>query len=165
VLDFDQITIVVAAILAALSLRQFRIINIVLLLNFILFEITSHYILAALDGKPAMILHAAYVLIGGLTVISLVKLKASPPLFVTAFLFSVYNLSIVSEFVFFGSVGFHDNFIVVAQAQMIIELLIMFLMSRGGLYVCRGLYPKSNYIHFVDRFFRSGIRVFNRGIA
>ena len=159
--DLDYIFIAVAAILAALSLQQFRLINIVLLLNCILFEITSHYILEALNGKPAMILHAVYVLIGGLTVISLVKLKASPPLFVTSFLFSVYNLSIVSEFVFIGSVGFHDNFIVVAQAQMVIELLLMFLMSWGGFYVCRGLYPKSNYIHIVNRFFRSSVRVRN----
>jgi len=161
VIDLDQIFIAVAAIFAALSLRQFRLISIVLLLNFVLFNITQHYILAALGGKPAMILHAAYVLIGGLTVISLVKLKASPPLFITSFLFSVYNLSIVSEFVFFGSIGFHDNFIAVAKTQMVIELLIMFMMSRGGLYVCRRLYSKSDYIHIVDRFFRSGLRLGN----
>ena len=163
--DFDQYCIAVAALFAALSLRQFWLINIVLLLNFLAFYITSHYILEALDGKPAMILHAVYVLIGGVTVISLVKLKAAPPLFVTSFLFSVYNLSIVSEFVFIGSVGFHDNFIIVAQAQMVIELLLMFLMSWGGLYVCRGLYSKSNYIHLIDRFFRSGVRVCSRSIA
>ena len=154
-----------AVILTAVSLRQFRLINVVLLLNFSAFYFSSIYILEALNGKPAMILHATYVLIGGLTVISLVILKASPPLFVTSFLFSVYNLSIVSEFIFFGSIGFHDNFIVVAQAQMIIELLIMFLMGSGGLYVCRGLYPKSNYIHLIDRFFRSSVRLDGQGLA
>ena len=155
----------VAAILAALSLREFRLINFVLLLNFLTFEITSHYILEALNGKPAMILHAAYVLIGGLTVISLVKLKASPPLFVTNFLFAVYNLSIVSEYVYLGSIGFHDNFEIVANSQMIIELLIMFLMSWGGCYVCRGLYPKSDYIHTLNRFFRSSVRLDGTGMA
>ena len=155
----------VAALFAALSLRQFRIINLVLLANFLAFEITSYCILEALSGKPAMILHATYVLIGGITVISLVKLKASPPLFVTSFLFSGYNLSIVSEFIFFGSVGFFDNFKIVAHSQMIIELLIMFLMSWGGLNVCRGLYSKSNYIRTVNRFFRSGVGLGDKGFA
>jgi hypothetical protein len=159
VLDFDQISIVVAVILTAFSLRQFRLINLVMLANFALFNITAHYLIPLLSDKPAMILHAAYVLIGGITVISLVKLKASPPLFITSLLFSVYNLSIVSEFIYFGPLGLHGNFAAVAKAQIIIELLIMFLMSRGGLYVCRGLYTEPNYIHFVDRFFKSGLRM------
>ena len=159
--DFDQYCLAVAVLLTALSLRQFRIINVVMLVNFLLFALADK--LAPND--QLMILQIAYVLIGGLTVISLVKLKASPPLFVTSFLFSVYNLSIISEIVLFGSIGFHENFIVVAHSQMIIELVIMFLMSWGGLYVCRGLYPKSNYIHFVDRFFRSGIRLGGQRLA
>jgi len=165
VVDLDQIFIAVAALFAAMSLRQFRLINIVLLLNFVLFNITSHYILAALEDKPAMILHAVYVLIGGLTVMSLVKLKASPPIYITSFLFSVYNLSIVSEFVFFGSIGFHDNFIAVAKTQMVIELLIMFITGVGGLYVCRGLYSKSNYIRFINEFFRSGTWLGNQRLT
>jgi len=159
VLDFDQYCLAVAALFAALSLRQFRLVNFVMLANFTIYKITSHYILAVLNGKPAMILHAAYMVISGLTVILLVNLKASPPLFVTTLLFSGYNLAIVSEYLFFGPIGFHSNFEVVAQSQMIIELMIMFITSVGGLYVCRGLYPRANYIHIINRLFRVGPRM------
>ncbi len=159
--DFDQYCLAAAVLFTALSLRQFRKINIVMLVNFLLFALADK--LAPND--QLMILQIAYVLIGGLTVISLVKLKASPPLFVTSFLFSVYNLSIISEIVLFGSIGFHENFIVVAHSQMIIELVIMFLMSWGGFYVCRGLYSKSNYIDHIDRFFRVGSRLGSQGLT
>jgi len=165
VIDFDQICVAVAVILAALSLRQFRMINMLLALNFTLFELSSHFILSFLAGRPSMILHAIYVLIGGLTVISLVKLKSAPPLFITTFLFSVYNLAIVSEFVFLGSLGFHDNFEIVARTQMIIELLIMCLTGVGGLYVFRGLLPKSNYIHRINELFRSSVRMGGKRLA
>jgi len=112
-----------------------------------------------------MILHAVYVVISGLTVTLLVKLKASPPLFLTTFIFSVYNLAIVGEFVLYGSVGFHDYFKAIASSQMIIELLIMLSMGIGGLYVCGGLCSKSNYIRSVNRLFRSRIRLCNWRLA
>lgn len=150
-----------AVLFTALSLRQFRIINIIMLVNFGLFALADK--LAGVD--QLMILHAAYLLVGGLTVISLVTLKASPPLFITTFLFSLYNLGVISEIVFFGQGEIYNNFVVVAQAQMIIELLIMFMMSWGGLYVFRRLYSKSNYIHLVDRFFRSGVRLDGQRLA
>ena len=156
-LDFDQITIAVAVLFTALSLRQFRIINIVILVNFGLFALADK--LASID--QLMILHTSYVIISGLTVVSLVKLKASPPLYVTIFLFSLYNLGIISEIALFGQGEIYNNFVVVAQSQMIIELLIMFITGVGGLYVCRRLYSKSDYIHIVDRFFRSGLRLGN----
>ncbi len=163
--DFDQYCIAVAAILAALSLRQFRLINFIMFVNFALFYIASYYILEALNGKPAMILHAVYVLISGLTVGLLVELKASLALYVTTFLFSLYNLSIVGEYTYFGSVGFFDNFKVVAHSQMIIELLVMFITGVGGLYVYRGLRPKSDYIRTIDRFFRIGPRLGIEGLS
>lgn len=164
-IDFDHICILVAVILAAISMRQFRLVNLLLLSNFILFELAAYFILPILAGRPSMILHAVYVVIGGLTVISLVKLKASPPLFLATFLFSVYNLGTVGEFIFYGSVGFHANFESIAKAQMIIELLIMFLMGVGGLYVFRGLYSKSDYIHSVNKLFRVSPRLGYQGIS
>lgn len=112
-----------------------------------------------------MILHAVYVVISGITVMLLVKLKASPPLFLATFLFSVYNLAIVGEFIFYGSVGFFDNFKAVASSQMIIELLIMFATGLGGLYVCRGLHSKSDYISLINHFFRAGIRLGNQRLT
>lgn len=150
-----------AVILTALSLRQFRLINIVMLANFGLFALTDKLV----PDDQLMILQTAYVIIGCVTVISLVTLKASPPLYVTILAFTGYNLGIVSEILFFGQIGIHANFITVAHSQMIIELLIMFITGVGGLYVCRGLYPRIDYIHHISRFFRAGPRLGNQGLA
>ena len=159
--DFDHISIAVAVLLTALSLRQFRKINMVMLANFWLFALTDKLV----PDDQLMILQTSYVLIGGLTVKLLVDLKASPPLFVTTFLFSLYNFGIISEIVLFGQGAMYNNFVIVAQSQMIIELMIMFLMSWGGLYVCRGLYSKSDYIDHIDRLFRAGFRLGSKGLT
>jgi len=166
VFDFDHISIAVAVILAALSLRQFRRINSVMLANFLLFEAVSEVMALNIPEEDRLFpLHSSYAAIGCVTVISLVVLKASPPLYVTILLFTGYNIGIVSEILFFGQVGIHANFIQVAHSQMIIELLIMFITGVGSRYVYRGLYPTANYIHSINRFFRVGRRVCNRGIA
>ena len=144
-----------AVILTALSLRQFRFINIVMLANFGLFALTDKLV----PDDQLMILQTAYVIIGCVTVISLVALKASPPLYVTILAFTGYNIGIISEILFFGQVGMHANFITVAHSQMIIELSIMFITGVGGLYVYRRLYPAADYIHIINRLFRVGPRM------
>lgn len=164
--DFDHISIAVAVILTALSLRQFRRINIIMTANFLLFEAVSEIMALNIPEEERLFpLHASYAAIGCVTVVSLVVLKASPPLYVTILAFTGYNIGIVSEVLFFGQVGIHANFIQVAHSQMIIELLIMFITGVGGLYVYRGLYPAANYLHSINRFFRVGPRVCNRSTA
>ena len=158
-LDFAQICILTAFILAVFSIQGYRLIAAVLFVNFMAFEAAASTGLQEL-GYP---LHAAYVIISGLTVVALVYLKASPPLYVIMFLFSVYNLLIVIEYPmydYFGfTVGFYDNFIPVARANMAIELLFMFLISKGSAYVWSKFRPNRKYHYFIDRFFSDSWRM------
>lgn len=164
-IDFAQLCILAAFILAAFSIQGYRLIATVLFANFMAFEAAASTGLQEL-GAP---LHVAYVIISGLTVVALVHLKASPPLYVIMFLFSVYNLMIVIEYPmydYFGfTVGFYDNFIPVARANMIIELLFMFLISKGSAYVWSLFRPNSKYNYFIDRFFSDCWRVGHKGLV
>lgn len=158
-LDFAQFCILTAFILAVFSIRGYRLIATTLFVNFMAFELAAATTLQEL-GYP---LHVAYVLISGLTVGVLVRLRASAPLFAIMFLFSMYNLFVVIEYpmkAYLGfTVGFHNNFIPVARANMIVELLFMFLISKGPAYVWNLFRPNSKYNYFVDRFFSDCFRM------
>jgi len=164
-LDFAQVCILTAFILAVFSIQGYRLIATVLFVNFMLFKAAALSPLQEL-GYP---LHVAYVIISGLTVVALVRLKTSPPLYVIMFLFSVYNLLVVIEYPmydYFGyTIGFYDNFIPVARANMIIELIFMFLISKGSAYVWSMFRPDRKYHYFIDRFFSHSWRMGSKRLA
>jgi len=168
-LDFAQVCILTAFILAVFSIRGYRLIAMVLFVNFMVFEASANTILKALGDAPAWPLHAVYATLSGLTVLALVYLKASPPLYFIMFLYSVYNLVVVIEYPLYDSfgftLGFHDNFIPIARAQMIIELLFMFLISKGSAYVWSKFRPNSKYHYFIDRFFSDCWRMGHKRLA
>lgn len=164
-LDFAQFCILTAFILAVFSIRGYRLIAFVLFINFMAFEAVASTGLREL-GYP---LHAVYTVIAGLTVLALRYLRASPALFVIMFLFSLYNLLVVVDYKLyehFGStVGFYDNFIPVARANMVIELLFMFLISKGGAYVWNLFKPDRKYHYLIDRFFSDCWRMGHKGLV
>jgi hypothetical protein len=163
-LDFDQSCVLLAAFLAATAIKRYRVICLVVFLNFALFEFLSSPILVALDGAEAWPLHAVYVVVGGLTVAVLAKLGCTRFVYWAIFLFSVYNLAIISEYKW-GSIGFHDNFTVIARCQMVIELLSMLIMNKGSRYVWAQLHTDRSYNYLVDRIFINRFRLgFKRSI-
>ncbi len=164
-LDFAQLCILAAFILAVFSIQGYRLIAAVLFVNFMLFEAAASTALQE-SGYP---LHATYAIIAGVTVLILRYLKASPALFVIMFLFSVYNLFVVIDYQLhkqFGfTLGFYDNFIPIARANMVIELLFMFLISKGSAYVWNLFKPDSKYHYFIDRFFSDRFRMGSKRLA
>jgi len=168
-LDFAQFCILTAFLLAVFSIQGYRLIATVLFVNFMLFEAVATTMLNAWGNAATVPLHAAYTVIAGLTVLALVHLKASPPLYVIMFLFSVYNLVIVIEFPFYDyfgfTLGFHDNFISVARANMIFELTFMFVISKGPAYVWSKFRPNRKYHYFIDRFFSHSWRMGSKRLA
>ena len=157
ILDFAQVCILAAFVLAVFSIRGYRLIATILFINFMLFEAFAVTMIEALGDKVTLPLHMVYVVISGLTVLTLVYLRASPALYTIMLLYSVYNLMIVIEFPFFDRFGFalgiHDNFKPVARTQMAIELLFMLLISKWSAYVWNKFRPNSKYHYFIDRFF------------
>jgi len=168
-IDFDQACILIAWFLAVFSIPGYRLIAMVLFVNFMAFEIAAVNILEALDGAKAWPLYAVYAVISGLTVLALRYLKASVPLFVIMFLFSVYNLMVVIEYPLYDTfgftLGFHSNFTIVAKANMIIELLFMLLISKGSAYVWSIFKPDSKYHYFIDRFLSDSFRMGNERLV
>lgn len=168
-LDFAQICILAAFILAVFSIHGYRLIAMVLFVNFMLFEAVATTMINALGDDVTLPLHAAYVIMSGLTVLVLVYLKAPPPLYVIMLLYSVYNLLIVMEFPFYDyfgfTIGFHDIFKPVARTQMIIELLFMLLVSKGPAYVWNKFRPDSKYHYFIDRVFSNCWRMGSKRLA
>ncbi len=163
-LDFDQICILIAAILTGTAIKKYRIICFIIFLNFVSFEIASKYILAALNGGPSWPLHAVYVIIGGVTVAALHKLGCTRFVYWVIFLFATYNLVIISEFKW-GSIGFHANFVVIARCQMAIELLSMLIMNKGCKHVWAQLNTDRSYTYLVDRIFINRFRLgFKRSV-
>lgn len=156
-LDFDQVCILIAFVLAAFSLKGYRLIATVLLLNFMITEAFAIAILKALggpEGDPAWPLYTTYVVISFFTILVLRYLRASPAFYTIMFLYSLYNIIVVIEFPLNNYVEFkwfNNNRESVAQAQMIIELLFMFLISHGGAYVWSKFRPNRKYHYFIDR--------------
>lgn len=155
VLDFAQVCILTAFVLAVFSIRGYRLIAMVLFVNFMLFEAFAVTMIEALGDDVTLPLHVGYVIISGLTIVALVHLRASPPLYVIMFFYSVYNLAIVIEFPFYDYFGFtlgiHDNFKPIARTQMVIELLLMLLISKLSAYVWNKFRPNRKYHYFVNR--------------
>jgi len=164
-LDFDQVCILIAFILAVASIQGYRLIATTLFLNFMITEAAAKAILRALggpEGDPAWPLYSAYVVISGITILFLRYLKASPALYAIMLLYAVYNLLVVIEFPLNDYVKFkwfNENRKSVAEAQMIIELSFMFMISRVGTYVWSLFKPDSKYNYFIDRFFSDCFRM------
>lgn len=159
-LDFDQVCILIAFGLAVISIRGYRLIAATLFINFMVTEAVAITILEALggpEGDPAWPLYSAYVVISGLTILVLRYLRASPAFYVIMFLYLLYNLYCVIEFPlfnYFQSGWFklaNNNRQSVAEAQMIIELLFMFLISNWSAYVWNKFKPNRKYHYFIDR--------------
>jgi len=173
-LDFDQVCILIAWLLAVFSIKGYRLIATVLLLNFMVTEAVAITILEALggpEGDPAWPLYAAYVVISGLTILVLRYLRASPAFYVIMLLYSLYNLWVVIEFPLYSYFQsdwfklFNNNRKSIAEAQMIIELLYMFLISQGGAYVWNKFKPNRKYHYFIDRFFSDSFRMGDKRLA
>jgi len=170
-LDFDQVCILIAFVLAVFSIKGYRLIAAVLFVNFMITEAFAVAILNALggpEGDPAWPLYATYCGISGITVLVLRYLKAYPPLYVIMFLYAVYNLFAVIEFHSYDYLEikwFNDHRESVAQAQMIIELSFMFLISKGSAYVWSMFKPNSNYNYIIDRFLSHSWRMGSKRLA
>lgn len=167
--DFAQVCILTAFILSVFTIEGYRLIATTIFVNFLVYEAAAINILEALDGARAWPLHAVYCVISGLTVWVLVRLRASPPLFVITLLFSVYNLFVVIDYLLYDyfsfTLGFHDNFKPVARTQMVIELLFMFLISKWSAYVWNMFRPDRKYHYFIDRFLSDCFRMGNKGLV
>ncbi len=153
-MDFTQACILIAAVLAALSIPRYRLIALVIFFNFVIGYLTAIKVLEILDGAKAWPLHALYIIISGLTIITLLKLGGSMLLNSALFAFSLYNLAIIFEFIGSG-VGFHANYVVVARVQMVVELLFLLSMSKVVLYGWNRFKPTNSYSYFLDRLFAS----------
>lgn len=168
-IDFAESCILIAALLSVFAIAGYRLIALLLFVNFLAFEASARGILDLLDGDKAWPLHAVYAVLAGLTVLILRYLRASPPLYVIMFLFSVYNLIVVIEYPLYENfgftLGFHNNFIAVARANMVFELLFMFLISKGSAYVWSLFKPNSNYNHTIDRFLSHSWRMGSKRLA
>ncbi len=170
-LDFDQYYILAAFVLAVFSIQGYRLIATVLFINFMLTEAVAIIILDALggpQGDKAWPLYTAYCVISGFTAIALVYLKAPPPLFVIMFAYSVYNLFVVIEYplyIYAQFDWFNENRESVARGQMTIELLFMFLISKGSAYVWSLFKPNSNYHYIIDRFLSHSWRMGSKRLA
>lgn len=163
-LDFDQACIFIAAFLAATAVKRYRLICFIIFLNFVAHEMVSRPILHYLDGSDSWPLHAVYVLIGGTTFMTLARIGCTRFLYWSIFIFSVYNLIIISEFMWINF-GFHNNFVKVARYQMAIELLSMLIMNQGSRYVWTKLNTDRSYVYAVDRLFVNRFRLgFERSI-
>lgn len=164
-LDFDQWCILIAFLLAVSSIQGYRLISATIFLNFMITEAAAVGILNALggpEGDPAWPLYAAYALISGITILILRYLLASPVLYVIMFLYSLYNLFAVIEFPLYKHVQFswfNENRESIAQAQMVIELSFMFLMSKVPAYVWNLFKPDNKYHYFIDRFLSDSFRM------
>ncbi len=156
--DFDQICIILAAILAATSIPKYRNITLILFLNFAVYEIIANPMIEALGGGEAWPLHVVYILTSGLTIVVLVNLGASWTLYGAMFLYTLYHFVIVCEFSI-GKFGAHELYEYVARAQMAIELIFMLLMNGLTKYVWSKRLPSRSHDYFVDRFFVNGIRL------
>lgn len=156
-LDFDQACILIAFGLAVFSIQGYRLIATVLFVNFMVTEAVAITILKALggtEGEPAWPLYSAYIVISGLTILVLRYLRASPAFYAIMFLYTLYNLAVVIEFPlnnYFQFKWFNENRESVAQAQMVIELTFMFLISKGSAYVWNKFRPDRKYHYFIDR--------------
>lgn len=163
-MDFAQSCILVASLLAATSLKGCRLIALVMLLNFVVHDVTAKYVLEILNGAPSWPLHALNILISGATIFALVKLGANRLLYSAIFTYAIYNYSVICEFII-SPVGFHANYIPFARIQMIIELIFMALIGYSGNYVYKIFRPRSNYSDFVSRVFTNRIRLGSQGVA
>ena len=157
-MDFAQGCILTAAILAAVALPGYRLISIVMFVNFIAHDVMAHYMLIALDGAKSWPLHALNVLISGGTIFVLIKLGASRYLYSAIFLYALYNYAVLCEFIMWP-IGFHANYVYVARVQMLLELLFMTLISEIGKYVWNRLRPSHNYLYLIDRVFADRFRL------
>jgi len=168
-LSFSDFCILAAFLSAVFSIRGYHLIATVLFVNFLLPKAAANIILPILDGDEAWPLHAVYAFMAGLTVLILRYLKASPPLYIIMFLFSVYNFVIVIEYPLYDhygfTLGFHDNFIPIARGQMAIELLFMFLISKWSAYVWSMFKPNRKYNYFIDRFLSHSWRMGSKRLA
>ena len=151
-MDFAQSCILIAAFLVAISISGYRLIALVMLINFIAHDLMAYYVLIALDGAKSWPLHALNILISGLTIIILVKLGANKYLYSAIFIYALYNHLVLCEFIMTG-IGFHANYVLFARVQMIFELLYMILFSEIGRYACNRIKPSNNYRYLVDRIF------------
>lgn len=163
-MDFAQSCILTASLLAAVSLKGYRLISLVMLLNFIIHDVTANYVLAILDGAPSWPLHALNILISGATIAALVKLGANRFLYSAIFCYALYNYLVLCEFVI-SPVGFHANYIPAARVQMIFELLFMVLISYLGKYLYGIFRPSNNYGALIDRIFTNRIRLGPQGVV
>lgn len=157
-MDFAQSCILIAAILAVISIPGYRLISLVMLINFIAHDVVAYYTLLALNSAPSWPLHALNILISGLTIILLVKLGANKSLYFAIFLYSLYNYVVICEFII-APVGFHVYYIPVARAQMILELLFMILISKVGRYAFHKINPFGNYRYLIDCIFADRFRM------
>lgn len=163
-MDFAQSCILAAAVLAAVSLKGFRLIALVMLANFVAHELMAVRVLEMLDGGKAWPVHALNVLISGATIYLLVFLGASKYLYSAIFIYAVYNFAILLEFIFYG-VGFHGNYIAFARFQMRIELVFMLLISYIGAYAYQFFRPGDNYRDIVTSVFSVRSRMGPSGVA
>lgn len=164
-LDFAQSCILIAAIFAALSIDRYRSISLVILINFVFIKVASELRPFYEHGILPLYTHQTIcTVIIGLTIVALSKLKAPAPFCVLMFVYSLYSLAIVLEFKW-GAIGFHENYIPFARSWMIIELTIMFSMSKWGGYVYTKFKPNRDYDLFIGRFFTCGARLGSEGVA
>lgn len=160
-LDFDRVCMLLAALATIFAVERYRAASIIMFLNFAISDIAAVNILILLDGAKSYPLHIVYVLISGLTIGGLVKAGSLWPLYVSIFVFLLYNLAVLSEFIWFP-VGFHANYESAATVQVSIELAMLFIMSKGCRYVCN-YFNHRTYDVFIDRFFFDSSRLGNQG--
>ena len=162
IIDFDQSCVLLSAILTLTAVKRYRLICLVLFFNFALSEFSANSILDYLDGRPSWPLHAVYALISGLTVMALSRMGCTKFLYWAIYLFAIINYVIISEFIW-GSIGFHDNFAMIAKSQMVIELMSMLIMNKGSRYVWAQLNSDRSYVYIVDRIFVNRFRLGFKG--
>lgn len=150
--EFDVFCIMIAAVLAAFSVQRFRKISLLLLINFIYFYVAAGIVGIHQSELPNNTLHSVYLALSGLTIVALVILGSYWPLFMLMFVYSLYNYCILLEYEF-GGMGFHENFVAFARAQMCIELIVMLLMSAGCRHAWNRINPTYNYDNFVNSLF------------
>ena len=163
-LDFSFVCITLAVVFSTYSIEKYRVVSLLLLINFIYFKVFAGLISVHQSQLPEEATHMVYMLISGLTVVGLVKLKSFLPLYTLMACFSLYNFLIILEYRF-GAFGFHANFVPIARAQMVIELLIMFAISKGGRYVWRAFNDDRDYHYFIDRLFAVCFRLGSKRMA